>query len=661
MEAAMPYTLALVNIGSTPTAHDVESFRPVLEPLGTGLRLRGTSVLASIHSAEHAHRAVVALTRHRSSALASKWQIGVGTTELEAVELAKASDPSSAVIAESMFVALPPASRGPYLAPEEIGGYRACRQMPSGRRCFCVLPIGADDSADRAQSDFVFERLITPACRSLQYFPVHPVREHGQNVWADITNGLLGAELVVAFLGTAPWNANVMLELGYRMATSKPLIVISPDVTLPFDLRNHRAVIVPADVLKMTDEQIGDKVDELIQKISERTKHDLGWGDLHPTATIEVDTRPNVNPDERDHKVGDASDDTAQLYAIPRAALIGMPPDALITRLGELMDPQQHAAFIDEQNRLYGELASNTALARGSRRTVCAEVPMVLTRHPDPSFFLRAYLPAVLSHQQIEHRSLQRVVYIDVSRHVHQDESGVYRVDPPGPNVELLFERYAESYDAVLPELPNYRASVDEHCQLLAPGEGRKILDLGAGTGNITVRLLQAGASVTAVDSSHQMLRLLKTKCRAHARRLHDVRRDGCDLSAFPAGEFDAVNVHLVLFSVGDPRSMLTGAVRVLRPGGVLVITEPNKRFDMEAQLAAAEHHLQGEGRLDAVRDHWDLVKKVNTAFRTVLKEGWRAEKIESELGFLDVDDVSASSAYDGHCTTIVATKRGAR
>ena len=650
--------IALVNAGAPATPPDLEQFRPVLEPLCTKVRLSGPVVLANPHSEQDAHRAIVGLTRPQGGAKrTSKWQIGVADSELTAVQLARASDPEHAVIAETTYLALPPECRSPYLAPELVDGYRACRQIPRGRRCFCVLPIGADGSPERAQSNLVFEKIITPACRAQQFVPVHPVREHGDNVWADITTGLLGAELVVAFLGAPPWNANVMLELGYRMATGKPLVVLCPDVTLPFDLRNHRSIILPAAVADMTDEQVAGKVEELIQKMCERAKHDLGWGDLYATATIEVDTRPNVDPDHRDHKIGDAAEQTARLFAITRSELVGMPPVVLMDRLGELMDSSQYKAFLDEQARLYTELGNNPSMARGTRRTVCAEVPMVLTRHPDPEFFLRAYLPAVLTHQQIEHRSLQRVAYIDVSRHVRQDEEGVYRVESPGPNIDLLFARYAESYDAVLPQLPNYQKSLDQHCTLLAPNERMKILDVGAGTGNATLRLLQAGAKVTALDLSLEMLRMLRTKCSGHAERLKVANRDGSDLSPWASGTFDAVNVHLVLFSARRPRPMLAEALRVLRPGGLLVITEPNKTFDMDVQLAAAEAYLREAGSLDALREPWELVKKVNLAFRTALNEGWRAETVERELRYAGWDDITTSSAYGEHCTTIRAIK----
>jgi ubiquinone/menaquinone biosynthesis C-methylase UbiE len=147
-------------------------------------------------------------------------------------------------------------------------------------------------------------------------------------------------------------------------------------------------------------------------------------------------------------------------------------------------------------------------------------------------------------------------------------------VPKPGPNLDILFSPYADAYDAVLPNLRNYAEAVADRCTRLAPCPGRKILDLGAGTGNLTLRLLNAGATVTAVDRNRAMLNKLQDKCTTHEDRLTVLQRDAADLSRLNSESFDAVNILLVLFATEQPTSVIREAWRVLRPGGYLVVTE---------------------------------------------------------------------------------------
>jgi len=189
------------------------------------------------------------------------------------------------------------------------------------------------------------------------------------------------------------------------------------------------------------------------------------------------------------------------------------------------------------------------------------------------------------------------------------------------------------------------------------------VLDLGAGTGNLTVRLLEAGATVTAVEKSGDMLALLRKKCQPFRDRLRVLRRDGSDLAGVVSESFDVVDVMLVLFAVDQPQAMLREARRVLRPGGTLIITEPNHRFDMDVLLRDAEADLAKAGLLGpadapgSLAMDWDVVKKVNQSFAETIHEAWKAEQVEDELRHAGWEDLEISPAYGTHCTTIRATK----
>lgn len=98
---------------------------------------------------------------------------------------------------------------------------------------------------------------------------------------------------------------------------------------------------------------------------------------------------------------------------------------------------------------------------------------------------------------------------------------------------------------------------------LLAPRAGERILDLGCGDGILTQALIDAGADVTAVDASADMV------AAAQARGIAAQRADGQALSF--DGEFDAVFSNAVLHWMLDGAAVAAGVFRALRPGGRFV------------------------------------------------------------------------------------------
>lgn len=97
---------------------------------------------------------------------------------------------------------------------------------------------------------------------------------------------------------------------------------------------------------------------------------------------------------------------------------------------------------------------------------------------------------------------------------------------------------------------------------------GRKILDVGAGSGKLAARLAREGAAVTALDRSLRAQTEDKVNYIAH------------DLNSgtlpFDHGVFDIVVSTEVLEHLRAPFLILAEMVRVIRQGGILVLTMPN-------------------------------------------------------------------------------------
>ncbi|WP_285741785.1 class I SAM-dependent methyltransferase [Lentzea sp. NBRC 105346] len=97
---------------------------------------------------------------------------------------------------------------------------------------------------------------------------------------------------------------------------------------------------------------------------------------------------------------------------------------------------------------------------------------------------------------------------------------------------------------------------------------GKRVLDVGCAAGHLTGALTQRGASVVGVDSSSVLLSIARSKWPAEF-----VWADLAEPLDFPDGSFDVVTASLVLHYLPDWSTPLASLHRVLRPGGVLVMS----------------------------------------------------------------------------------------
>ncbi len=122
------------------------------------------------------------------------------------------------------------------------------------------------------------------------------------------------------------------------------------------------------------------------------------------------------------------------------------------------------------------------------------------------------------------------------------------------------FDRVADVYDETRGLPPTVLAKA---VGVLAESlQGRRVLEVGVGTGRYAVPLQKSGIRVVGVDIAPGMV------ARGRAKGMRDVAfADGARLP-FRAGSFDAATSNHVLHLVADWRGVLREVVRVLRPPG---------------------------------------------------------------------------------------------
>ncbi len=132
-------------------------------------------------------------------------------------------------------------------------------EQPEQKTCFVIGPIGAEDSPERLEADWLLEMIIEPVMEAHPDFKVEradKITIPGR-IDAQVINTLLSAELVIADL--TGFNPNAFYEIGIRHMVQKPIIhMIAEGTKLPFDVNPQRTIFFgrarPAQIKKARGE-----------------------------------------------------------------------------------------------------------------------------------------------------------------------------------------------------------------------------------------------------------------------------------------------------------------------------------------------------------------------------------------------------------------------
>lgn len=133
------------------------------------------------------------------------------------------------------------------------------------------------------------------------------------------------------------------------------------------------------------------------------------------------------------------------------------------------------------------------------------------------------------------------------------------------------------------------RAAIDKHwggdTRIRNPLAGKRALDVGCGAGLLCEPLARLGAGVTGVDAAAESIAVARDH--AAAMGLAIDYRSG-ELASLDLGQFDLVTSMEVLEHVADKPAFVAQLARHLAPGGLMIISTPNRTPASRALLVGA-------------------------------------------------------------------------
>lgn len=116
-------------------------------------------------------------------------------------------------------------------------------------------------------------------------------------------------------------------------------------------------------------------------------------------------------------------------------------------------------------------------------------------------------------------------------------------------------------------------------------GSGSDVLDVGTGTALIPIELCQRSVfcRITAIDLAQNMLNVAQQNVDA-AGLTATIKLSQVDAKHMPYqdGQFDVVMSNSIVHHIPEPKQVLAEMIRVVRPGGVLVVRDLLRPNDLE-------------------------------------------------------------------------------
>lgn len=144
-------------------------------------------------------------------------------------------------------------------------------------------------------------------------------------------------------------------------------------------------------------------------------------------------------------------------------------------------------------------------------------------------------------------------------------------IRPSKNDRDYYFEQIGENFDKWMSDYDVYRRALLILKHLGNKALGKSCLEVGCGTGKISEAIVNMVGTLTVSDISEKLAREVGQKL-----KVSWMQQDACALS-IPDNSFDVVISSECIEHAPDPEKALREMVRVLKPGGLIVVTTPNK------------------------------------------------------------------------------------
>lgn len=198
-----------------------------------------------------------------------------------------------------------------------------------------------------------------------------------------------------------------------------------------------------------------------------------------------------------------------------------------------------------------------------------------------------------------------------------------------------------------------------------------KVLDLGAGTGNVTEFLARPPSRrvICAVENNRAMLSILREKCDRLQQlnpqaKVHVVKQNIMSLHGLPRNYFTHAVLNNVLYSLDETTAVLClrDIRRRLVPGGEIRLSGPKRDTRLDKLFYRIAADLKAAQKFEDLQHHFERVKRINETQLSGDLFKWNVDDIEAFLAKAGFGQAfyRTTKAYAGQAMILAARSIGA-
>jgi RNA polymerase sigma factor (sigma-70 family) len=171
-------------------------------------------------------------------------------------------------------------------------------------------------------------------------------------------------------------------------------------------------------------------------------------------------------------------------------------------------------------------------------------------------------------------KNVNRLTLEDLVRFVDSFDSLDTLLSRMEKRSQKYFANISESWDEMRKRFIDNKR-LNEILKILGEQQGKQTMDLGSGTGFISLHCALNGSTVYAIDLNKKMLkRQMESRVKLSLQILNLVQADINYQLPFINGQFDQVFLTLVLHHINDPLTMLQRTTKMIKAGGRLILID---------------------------------------------------------------------------------------